>query len=81
MTDNFDKFCSVYRKYLKEFAEKGEYLWPIDELEDVALRMIAAFSRHSFNKNGKAIKATCKELNIKHTYKAIQEYWWNSNEK
>lgn len=28
----------------------------------------------SANKDGEGIKRTCKELGIKHTYKAIQEY-------
>lgn len=40
----------------------------------VADKMIAAVERGSFNKEGHAFKATCKELGIKHTYKAIDEF-------
>jgi hypothetical protein len=50
-----------------------EYI-PIEKSFEVAERMIAAIYRKSFNKDGLAIKATCKALGIKSTYQAINEF-------
>lgn len=40
----------------------------------VAEKMDAAIERGSFSKDGRALKATCKQLGIKHTYKTISEF-------
>ena len=50
------------------------YVWPESELENVFKRMIEAIVRGSFNKDSIAIKNTCKQLNINHTYKAIKQF-------
>lgn len=40
-------------------------------VDGVADKMIEAMKRRSFSKEGRACKATCKRLGIKHTYTAI----------
>lgn len=78
--DNFDLFCQTYKKKLEEAVIKWpqDYPWyPNLSIETVYGRMVTAFKNKSYNKDGHAIKNTCKELNIKHTYKAIQEYLGN----
>lgn len=48
--------------------------WPRKSVQDVADAMIAAVVAGSFNKDGRAFRATCKHLGIKHTYQAIRSY-------
>jgi len=73
---NFQCFMDEYKKQLeysvKTFPE--EYAWPIENLEAVCERMVAAVERGSFNKDSRSFKLTCKALGIKHTYKAIVEF-------
>lgn len=40
-------------------------------VKEVADKMRAAIARNSFSHDGRAFKATCKALGIKHTQKAI----------
>jgi hypothetical protein len=51
-----------------------EYHFPIEQSFEIAERMMAAIYRKSANKDGRAIKATCKALGIKYTYAAINEF-------
>lgn len=71
-----DKFMETYRaELIKARAEHpAEYSWPDSKFETVLARMRAAFERGSFLNSGRAIKATCKALGIKNTYKAIGAY-------
>jgi hypothetical protein len=52
----------------------NEYSYSIVAIPNVASRMRAAFERKSYNKDGRAIKATCKALNIPYTYKGINDF-------
>lgn len=73
---NLDLFLSTYRKHLKQTRSEypTEYAWPESMFEDVYSRMAEALEKGTYNKDGRALKATCKELGVKHTYKAINEY-------
>ena len=73
---NFLIFANTYRENLKRLlAEKPEsFAFPASEANIVADKMIVAFDKGTYNKDGLAIIATCKALKIKHTYKAINEY-------
>lgn len=73
---NSDFFKLLYAKNLARclVTNKEEYLYSETELPKVLERMNAAIDRTSFDKDGQAFKATCKQLGIKHTYKAISEY-------
>ena len=74
--NNLKVFMSVYAKHLCEAVRNNptEYAYPMSELPAVLDRMEKAFARKSFNKDGQAIKATCKELKIKHTYRDIETF-------
>ncbi len=73
---NFEKFMEIYREELtnavKSFPE--DYSWPIENVPIVAEKMAAAFRANTFNKDGIAIKVTCKRLKIPYTYKGINNY-------
>jgi hypothetical protein len=73
---NLDKFMTEYEKQLKIVVLKypEEYPWPVENVPIVAGKMRAAFIAKTYNKDGRAIKATCKILDIKYTYTAINEY-------
>jgi hypothetical protein len=43
-------------------------------VENISNRMKEAFQRGSYNKDGYAIKWTCKAFGIKHTYTAINNF-------
>lgn len=73
---NRDIFKKTYSEKLKYCRENYpvQYCWPIEDLPLVTERMLSALDRGSFNKDSIAFKMTCKELKIKHTYKAIKEF-------
>lgn len=76
LSTNQLRFVNSYRKHLRQayIDHPDEYMIsvPVDTVTD---RMIATIARYGYNKDGRVFKATCKELGIPHTYKAIKEYW------
>lgn len=72
--DNRETFWHYYGIHLQGFAELGRYGWPASEAPTVAAKMRAAWERGTGSKDGDAFKATCKQLGISHTYKAINAY-------
>ena len=74
--NNLDVFIKVYERQLTNAVRDypQEYMWPVENVPVVAQKMRVAFSKGSYNKDGRAIKATCKELGIKYTYPAINSY-------
>ena len=73
---NLQCFIDLYRENLIKCVTQypDEYSWPISELDNVIARMKNAIERGRFNKDSRAFKLTCKELKIKHTYKAIKDF-------
>ena len=73
---NQDKFFTEYYKQLEKAITDypEEYAFPVSQLQTVFDKMRIAIEKGSANKDSRAIKATCKALGIKHTYKAMQEY-------
>lgn len=73
---NLQCFLDCYYQNLikarREYPE--EYTWPDSEMDLVFNRMTEAIKKGSFNKDSRTIKATCKELKIKHTYTAIAKF-------
>ncbi len=71
-----NKWMAEYEKQLLLAVEKfpKEYGFGPEMVSEVAGRMRRAFCAGTFDKDGRAIKATCKALGIKHTYKAIKEF-------
>lgn len=72
----FTTFATIYKAELRKAVAKhpNEYRYTLAEADEVAERMLIGIRRGSANKDSRAIKATCKALNIKHTYKAIANY-------
>lgn len=71
-----ETFIKVYERHLKEAvkADPDMYFYPYEAIPEVVQKIKIAIERNSFNKDSPAFKATCKELKIKHTYKAIGEF-------
>lgn len=71
-----DQFMVEYERQLTLAVQNypDEYVWPIADVPKVAAKMRAAFERRSYNKDGRAIKATCKVLGIPYTYAGINAY-------
>jgi len=71
-----DLLKTVYAKNLEEARKNhpDEYVWPIEELPAVLERMFKAIEKMSFNKDGTAWKNTFKELGIKPSYKALEDF-------
>ncbi len=73
---NFDRFVEEYTQQLTKAVtdHPDEYGWPVANVPTVVGKMKAAFKEGTYNKDGRAIKATCKALGIKYTYTAINAY-------
>jgi hypothetical protein len=71
-----ERFAQTYKENLRaaHTAQPETFAWPIDQLDIVHARMMAAIVRGSANKDSSAIKRTCKALGIPHTYKAIRAF-------
>ena len=76
MNSNLDRFCELYATNLEHAVREHpeEYAYPVETVPVVVSRMRAAFLRGSYNKDGRAIKATCKQLGIPYTYTAINTF-------
>ena len=74
--ENLKEFSFNYYKELRNAITNypEEYMYGLERLDDVHSRMMTAIKNKSFNKDSRAVKAVCKELNIKHTYTAIYSY-------
>lgn len=74
--ENIDKFMEIYEKNLRrairEYPE--DYYYGEETVPEVSQKMKSAFCRRSYNKDSHAIKWTCKELGIKHTYSDINGF-------
>jgi hypothetical protein len=73
---NLECFLKCYKENLIKAQKEHpqEYTWPASQIDVVFNRMAKAIENGSFNKDSRAIKASCKELKIKHTYTAIMNF-------
>jgi hypothetical protein len=71
------RFMEVYAEVLPLLRkEKPElYVWPESETSTVLAKMGVAFEKGTFNHDGEGIKRACKILGIKHTRKAMLEFF------
>ena len=71
-----ETFIKIYAEELEKavVADPEVYAFKVDFIPTVVERMKAAFEKGSYNKEGHAIKATCKRLNIPCTKKGINNY-------
>lgn len=70
------RFVTLYEANLRAAIERhpDQYRYGVDRVPVVVERMTKAFVERSYNKDGFAIKWTCRELGIVHTYTAINHY-------
>ena len=76
--ERYNKFKETLAKHYDVlYRTNDEYRSIMQKLtpRELADRMSANLLTGSANKDGEGIKRTCKELGIKHTYKAIREYF------
>lgn len=73
---SLETFGTIYTEELTKAVIQypKEYTWPVANVPTVAKKMIESFKAGTYNKDGRAVKATCKRLNIKYTYKDINSY-------
>jgi hypothetical protein len=69
-------FLKTYAKELEKAVQKypKEYGCSIEQIPGVLGRMAIAFQKGTYNKDGRAIRNTCKALGIKHSYTAINHF-------
>jgi 2'-5' RNA ligase len=71
------RFQEVYERTLraahKQFPER--YKWPIEQVPAVAQRMAEAMAKGTANMDSPAIKAALRELGVKQTRKAANEFF------
>ena len=69
-------FILAYEPNLTRAVQKypKEYPWPVANVPAVVGKMAVAVQQGTFNKDGYAMKWTCKELGIPYTYKGISEF-------
>ena len=75
--ESFTLFAIEYLRQLDQARAKypTEYQWsPGVDAADVRDKMMQAIIRKSANKDGRAMRATCKVLGIPYTYKGIYAY-------
>lgn len=73
MSSPIDRFITEYETHLSEAHKRspGDYSWPIEYLPVVIDKMRKALLSRTVNKDSRAIRLTCKELDIMYTYKGI----------
>ena len=73
---SLELFLKAYKESLIHARSQFplDYLWSADFIPTVLERMKEAIINGTFNKDSHAFKLTCKKLNIKCTYKAINAY-------
>jgi len=73
---NLEKFMAEYARQLESAVTNHpeEYCYPTSEIPGVIKKMRTAFIEQSYNKDGRAIRSTCKALSIPYTYVAINKY-------
>lgn len=71
------KFIAIYEPELLKVVKENpqQYTYPVSSVPGVVTRMQAAFLAGSYNHDGLAIKRTCQKLGIKHTRKAMEEFF------
>lgn len=71
-----ETFMAEYARQLEKAVRDHpeEYGFPASHVPVVVGKMREAFIRGSYNKDGRAIKATCKALGVAYTYAGINKF-------
>lgn len=75
--ERVETFVSFYGPALMKATEDypEEYFYKGPDVAGVVSRMRAAFISGSYNHDGRAIKAACKAVGIKHTRTAMEAFF------
>lgn len=75
-TERLHAWRAVYEQELLKAVQihPEEYAYGAAGVPAVVDKMLVAFARGSFNKEGRAVRQTCKALGIKHTYQEITRW-------
>ncbi len=75
--NNIDRFVGVYEKALTQMVQKypNEYGYSVSDVPGVVKKMKIGFENGTYNRDGRAIKLTCKMLRIPYTYSGINGYF------
>lgn len=75
-----EKFFKVYEEQLREVVSNpaNGYSYGVELVPTVVQKMRAAVLNGSYNKDGIALKRTCKILGIPYTYAGISSYVKNN---
>jgi hypothetical protein len=75
-TERLEQFTTVYGLALRRAIEEypDEYLYSIEYVPGVVTRMRVAIEEGTYHHAGRVFKATCKQLGVKHTRKAIEAF-------
>ena len=74
------EFKELYKQSLYKAFDRSpkQYIFARTRIPEVAAKMMSAFEQGTANiTNSQAFKILAKELNIKHTVKAITEFYKN----
>lgn len=71
-----ETFCAAWEKHFRAqvVAHPEQYAAHPKQYAWLIVRMRTAIARGSYNKDSASFRLACKELGIKHTYKAITSY-------
>ena len=71
-----DQFMEVYERHLTENmkANPKDYRYGFEQIPKMVQCMKIAIQNKAYLKESPTIKRTCKELNIPHTYTAINQF-------
>lgn len=69
-------FFLLWSIYLKRCVQTNpeQYAYSINNIEPILQRMNKAVITRAYNKDGDALRLTCKALGFRNTYTAINEY-------
>lgn len=75
-----ETFLASFQKHLTErvTANPGGFMYGVDGVPKVVESMRKALKNGSYFTSAEAVKLACKELGIKPTYKAIEEFIANN---
>ena len=77
--EKLEQFSKIYADALMECVASypSEYAYTVADVPRVAYKMSVAFGSGNYNKDSRAVKLTCKQLGIAHTYTAINAFLQN----
>ena len=75
---NFELFLQKYETTLTQnvttHPDRYRYQASPEKISQVSLKMVEGLRDSESDKNGETTKSVCRQLGIKHTYAAIEQY-------